>query len=171
MSDAGCANNLVFEYYSNSWTKQQYSYSVFQFSQYRIVFGIPVFSIPNSIRYSSFLNTEQNLVFGIWFFWQPEQYSGIEIVGPNTCPNIFTYFQNEMSCMEEISFFQFNFFKTLYTIWYLIFGIRIVQSSPQIFVTTDYVLILGIFLFFSAQMPSLRYLMIDCLSVLRCGGD
>ena len=98
-------NNSVFEYYLNSWTEQQYWYSVFGFSQYRIVFGIWVF-----------WHTEQYLVFG--FFGTPYQYSGIRIVGLNTCPNSFTYFQNKMSCRNKNLNFSFVFSKMLYTIRY-----------------------------------------------------
>ena len=95
----GVTNNSVFEYYSNSWTEQQYLYSVFGFSQ-------------------------QYLVFGIRGFLHPKQYSGIQIVRQNTCPNSFTNLQNKMSCIGQISLFQFHFFpkcSILFGIQYSVF--------------------------------------------------
>ena len=105
-STQGVTNNSVFEYYLNSQTKQQYSHSVFGFSQYRIVFGT---------RYSGFLH--------------PEQYSGIQIFGPNTCPNSFTNLQNKMSCMGQIPLFQFHFFQNV--VYYSVFRIRYSNSWTE----------------------------------------
>ena len=74
----GVTNNTVSKYYSNSQT-EQYLYSVFGLSQYRIVF---------SIWCSVFLAPQ--IVFG---------YSN---TGQNICPNSSNFFLNNMSSMTNV---------------------------------------------------------------------
>ena len=106
----GVTNNSVFEYYSNSWTKQQYS-----------VFGIRIFSIPNSIQYS---------VFG--FFDTPNSVRVFEQLDRIPVRIVSHIFRTKCLVWDKYLYFSFIFSKMLYTIRYLVFGIQIVKPNSTI---------------------------------------
>ena len=121
----GVTNNSVFEYYSNSWTEQQYSYSVFGFFQYQIVFGI---------RYSAFLNTEQYSVFGIRVFGTPNSIRVFEQLDRIPVRIVSNIFRTKCLVWDKFLYFSLIFSKISYIIRYLVFGIQIVRSNSTILI-------------------------------------
>ena len=131
----GVKNISVFEYYSNSWNKQQYLYLVIGFSQYRMVFDI---------WYLCFFAPQ--IVFGYSNSWTKYLFKQFHIFSE----------QNVLSWTNTFFLLVYYFYFFLFIIiWYLVFGIQIFRPNSTISIQYSYFLDNEKYLVFGIRISSI----------------